>query len=126
MNEKYKIAIVDDEQDVREIFVKILSDEFNVDFFEYSDAAYIIKEMHENKFDLILTDYSMPIVDGNAFIKILRLTTNPNSETPVMFITGKEPYLISDEKISKNIYYIQKPFEARRILNYAKLCLLKN
>lgn len=121
----YKIAIIDDDESTREILSETLKLEFEAEFFEYGDADQILKDMHTTKFDLILTDYKMPILDGNTFIKNLRLTQNVNSETPIMFITGERPEITSNDKVNQDVYYIQKPFEFRRIIYYAKLSLFK-
>ena len=122
---RYQIAIIDDDKDTREILTEILKIEFDADFFEYSDAHFISQEIHEKKFDLILTDFKMPIIDGNTFIQNLRLTENMNSKTPVMFITGENPEISPVLDIIKDIYFIQKPFAFRRIIYYAKLSLFK-
>jgi two-component system chemotaxis response regulator CheY len=121
---KYKIVVIDDDQSTREILIEVLAAVFNADFFEYDDAANILADLPKIKFDLILTDFQMPILDGNSFIKKLRLENSINSATPVMFITGEKPEIISEEKIAKDIYYIQKPFEFKRIIYYAKLSFL--
>lgn len=123
---KYTFAIIDDDQSIREILIGILSGEFQADYFEYGDAQYILEEIHSKKFDLILTDFKMPLLNGNDFIKNLRLTKNINSNTPIMFITGEKPEIISDQNVLKDIFFIRKPFEFPRIIYYAKLSLLKS
>ena len=123
---KYKIAIIDDDQNTREILKEILQLEIKADFIEYEDAHLILKELEKTKFDLILTDYKMPIIDGNTFIKTLRLTKNINSHTPVMFITGESPDFLPAKDVVKDVYFIQKPFAFSRILYYAKLSLLNS
>lgn len=121
----YKIAIIDDDADTREILLETLKLEFKAEFYEYGDAVHILKDIENIKFDLILTDFKMPILDGNTFIMKLRLTKNINSNTSIMFITGEQPEIISDDSITHDVYFIQKPFEFRRIIYYAKLSLFK-
>jgi CheY-like chemotaxis protein len=123
---KYKIAIIDDDKNTRDILKEILQLEIQANFTEYEDAHLILKELENTKFDLILTDYKMPIIDGNTFIKALRLTKNINSNTPVMFITGESPDFLPAKDVVKDVYFIQKPFAFSRILYYAKLSLPRN
>lgn len=126
LSKKYKIAVIDDDKSTREILMEVLSEAFNVEFFEFADANYILDIVRKTKFDLILTDYQMAILNGSEFIKILRLTDNINSLTPVLFITGQQPNIVEDKKVARDVWFIQKPFEFKRIIYYAKLSLSRN
>jgi len=118
------IAIIDDELAVREVLIETLDSVFNAEFYEYSDGQDAVDAISKKKFDLILTDFKMPHVNGNKFLEKLRLTDNLNKATPVMFITGLYPEVSDNEAIVKDIYFIQKPFEPNKIIYYARCALV--
>jgi DNA-binding response OmpR family regulator len=75
-----------------------------------SGAALVDRLAHEGPFDLIVTDVSMPWMDG---LKTLRSMRTAGVATPVLVITG-----LPDERISaqvqalgQNAILLRKPFE---------------
>ena len=64
----------------------------DLDIVEASDGVDALKKLTENKFDIILTDINMPIMDGLKLISLMK--NNPNyKDIPVVVITtegGKE------------------------------------
>jgi threonine synthase len=84
-----RIAIVDDEPDVRRLIRRILQTQGNYTLFEASDgrsAVSMIKKEHPN---LIILDLMMPQVDGFSVMDELH-SDKETSEIPIIVITAKE------------------------------------
>lgn len=60
----YKVMVVDDEPDAREIFYDILSEVPDVEVSTASDGVDCLAKAEATKFDLILLDIVMPNKDG--------------------------------------------------------------
>ncbi|MCY1665452.1 two-component system response regulator [Rhizobium sp. SL86] len=85
------IAILDDQETNRRIFERLASSiENGVVIRIYGDPSLAIADFERGFVpDLIVTDYKMPVMDGEAFIRALR-TLPGFSEIPVMVITVYE------------------------------------
>jgi len=77
---------VDDDADFLQVAKEILemNEPFQVDTAGSVEEAYA--KMSENKFDVIVSDYQMPIKDGLDFLKELRYNKN---SIPFILFTGK-------------------------------------
>lgn len=81
-----RVLIVDDEPDVRFILCHILEKEgYEVDVAINGAAALeCVKEAHP---DLVITDFMMPVMDGNELVE--RLRSDPDTATiPIMSLTS--------------------------------------
>ena len=90
-----RIAIVDDNPDVRRLVRRILQSQGNYILFEAEngrDALELINREHPN---LVILDLMMPELDGFAVLDELRNSPD-TAEIPVIVITAKE--LTTDEK----------------------------
>jgi len=82
---KYSIAIVDDEEIIRDALDIILSDEFDVDLFE--NAELFLTSIENKKPDLVLMDIGLPVMSGIEALEIVKENT---SDIPVIMITAYE------------------------------------
>jgi len=98
-----KILVVDDEKMILELLhSRLTKTGFVVDVAE--NAAEGIKKIHNNSYDLILTDIKMPGMSGNDFFEYLKTTLA--QPIPVIAMSGT-PWLT--EKSSFDAI-IGKPF----------------
>ena len=84
-----RIAIVDDEPDVRNLIRRILQSQGNYKLFEASngkDAVEMISREHPN---LVLLDLMMPDMDGFQVMDALQ-TRKETKDIPIIVITAKE------------------------------------
>jgi len=84
-----RIAIVDDEPNVRTLIRRILQSQGNYKLYEASngkDAVEMIKKEHPN---LILLDLMMPDMDGFQVMDALQLNQE-TKDIPIIVITAKE------------------------------------
>ena len=101
-----KILVADDDNDILEFVAGILS-VLSVDLTLVSDAKAALNALGTQKFDLIITDISMPDMDGLEFLGKLR---DENNFVPVIILTGHSDV----QKFRKAwkygaIAYVEKP-----------------
>jgi len=81
-----QVLIVDDSSLARRHEKSILSELGIKHFTEAEDGEIAVKEMEQNHFDLIVTDYHMPRMDGRQLISYIR-QRGPQREVPVIMVT---------------------------------------
>lgn len=79
-----KILVVDDEQSTREMVVNLLRLE-GYEVSEASDGETALKMVEREHFDIVLTDLTMPRMDGLTFLKASRQIERP---TEYIVMTG--------------------------------------
>ena len=111
-----KVLVVDDNQDVRDLVVHILSaDGFHV--YSAIDGENALAILNSNSVDLVLLDVMMPGMSGLEVLGEIRSGSNKKlRDIPVMMITAKS----STEDIDKALAlgassYIVKPFRGTTI-----------
>jgi putative two-component system response regulator len=114
--ENLRVLVVDDNQDIRDLVVHILSaDGFNV--FAAVDGENALAILNSNPVNLVLLDVMMPGKSGLDVLREIRSGSNKKiRDIPVMMITAKS----STEDIDKALElgatsYIVKPFRATTI-----------
>ena len=108
------IAIIDDEVDLVDLFQEILEgDGFKVCAFTDPIQAYNHIQNNPNDYDLILSDYRMPVMNGNElFTKLMRI----NSEFKVILMSAYENI---EDDISK-FKFMRKPTTIANLLQIVK------
>ena len=102
----YRILVVEDEEDIREILKNYLSAE-GYDVVLADDGVDGIVKFHGGSFDLILLDVMMPKIDGFGVCELIRR----ESEVPIIMLTAldEEEYQIRGLDLEADDY-ITKPF----------------
>ena len=88
-NRKKRILIVDDDPAYAKMVREWIKDLYRVDIVTAGMQAisFLLKVKEEEKVDLILLDYEMPVIDGPQVLQMLR--QDPKTEhIPVVFLTG--------------------------------------
>lgn len=84
MEGSFKILYAEDEPDLREITTELLIGE-GYDCTPVADGIEAMKKLQEEKFDLLLTDFRMPHMDG----ALLLIWCRENGfHLPIIFISG--------------------------------------
>ncbi len=103
----YKILVVDDEELIRNLVISGLS-ELGHSWITAIDGADALNKMGENKFDAVITDITMPNMDG---IILTREISNQYPTIPVMVMVGfDEEYSIGTAISVGAREFIKKPF----------------
>lgn len=83
-----KVLVVDDEEDVLTLTRQILS-LFDAEVITSSTAAKGLEEVQMQRPDAIISDISMPQIDGYQFIQAVRnLPAHSGRDTPAMAVTA--------------------------------------
>jgi DNA-binding response OmpR family regulator len=112
--EKKRILIVDDEKAIRATMAMALeSVKYEIDVAE--NGVQAIERLNKTSYDLIITDYSMPEMDGLEMIGII---ASKYPSLPVLMITAQES--ASDMLEGKNATFFPKPFKIAELQNRVK------
>ena len=115
LNEKNKILIVEDEQDIRDLLIFNLQKEgFKVESVDNGDSALSL--VRKNNFDLILLDLMLPGIGGFDLTRILK-NDKKTSEIPIVMLTakGEEGDIVKGLELGVDDY-ITKPFSIKVLL----------
>jgi len=119
-----KILIIEDEEPIRRVLVRILSDEdSSFEIQEASDGKKGIDLIKKESFDLVLCDIKMPKIDG---IELLQRTRKTNSSLPFIMLTGHGNIETAVESMKLGAYdFISKPPDLNRLINSVRNALEK-
>ncbi len=117
MPEGMKIAIVDDEQDMRQSISQWLALS-GYDTETFSSAEEALKSLGSDYPGIVVSDIKMPGMDGMAFLKKLM---SVDSALPVIMITGHGDVPMAVEAMRVGAYdFLEKPFNPDRMTELAK------
>ena len=119
-----KILIIEDEEPIRRVLVRILSDEdSSFEIQEASDGKKGIDLIKKEPFDLVLCDIKMPKIDG---IELLQRTRKINTSLPFIMLTGHGNIETAVESMKLGAYdFISKPPDLNRLINSVRNALEK-
>jgi CheY-like chemotaxis protein/glycine cleavage system H lipoate-binding protein len=119
---KARILAIDDEPVVLDAFRKILVlDGFNVDTVENGPEALGLVQRHD--YDFAFTDLKMPGMDG---VEVVKGVKHLRPDVDVAVITGYATIESAVETMRDGaVDYVQKPFTAEELVNFARRLLLK-
>ena len=119
-----KILIIEDEEPIRRVLVRILSDEDSgFDIQEASDGKEGIGLIKKESFDLVLCDIKMPKIDGIELLQRIRKT---NTSLPFIMLTGHGNIETAVESMKLGGYdFISKPPDLNRLINSVRNALEK-
>ena len=111
-----KILIIEDEEAIRRVLVKILTEENkNYQVFAAGDGLAGIEAIKKADFDLVLCDIKMPKMDG---VEVLEAAKKIKPEIPIVMISGHGDLDTAVSTMRLGAYdYISKPPDLNRLLN---------
>jgi len=114
-NGSVKILVVDDSLMARHLITRTLNKMGIHDISEAEHGREAIPLLQKEKFDMVITDYYMPEMDGHDFLLFIRHKSNQKN-VPVMMVTteGDESKLaaIQHEGVSA---IMDKPFDVEEV-----------
>src|SRR5579862_6205287 len=116
MNSQYSCLVVEDSPMMRQLIVLALSRLKSVHVTEADDGVDGLRKLATGKFDIILTDINMPIMDGLKLVK--RVRSDPtHKDVPIIVVTTEG----SDEDKERALQlganaYITKPIQAPQVI----------
>jgi YesN/AraC family two-component response regulator len=110
---KKKILIADDDAKIRALLREILS-VHPYELFEAEDGKQALEIIHKEKIDLLITDRSMPMMDGLQLLQALR---EENLNIPSLLISGFGDEQLWAQAIGLGAEdYLLKPFSSESVL----------
>ena len=119
-----KALIVDDSQVMRRSIIYALQRIENLVCQEAQDGAEGLKKLTTERFDIILTDINMPVMDGLKLIAHVRGEESANRETPLVVITTETAQEDRRKALALGAdAYLVKPVRAHNVLDTVKQLL---
>jgi two-component system, chemotaxis family, chemotaxis protein CheY len=118
------ILTVDDSASVR-VAIKIALTGAGYAVSEAGDGADGLRKANAGKFDLIITDLNMPVMDGLTMIEELRKIP-AHSGLPIIFLTTESDAGMKQRaRAAGATGWVTKPFEAENLVKIVKKVLGK-
>lgn len=116
------ILLIEDEEPIRRVMVKILVDENkNYQITEASHGKEGLEKLTRDNFDLILCDIKMPKMDG---MEVLQQARKKNISIPFIMLTGHGNLETAVEAMKLGAYdFIPKPPDLNRLLTAVRNAL---
>jgi two-component system, chemotaxis family, chemotaxis protein CheY len=117
---EYTCLVVEDSPMMRQLLVFALSRIKNLTVKEADDGVDALKKLAAGRFDIILVDINMPIMDGLKLVKRIR-TDAVHRDVPIMIVTteGAEEDRQRALQLGANAY-ITKPIQAPQVISEVK------
>ncbi|MGD9834803.1 MAG: chemotaxis response regulator CheY [Piscinibacter sp.] len=115
MDKNMKILVVDDFSTMRRIIKNLLRDLGFTNMEEADDGSTALPMLKSGKFDFLITDWNMPVMEGIQLLKEIR--ADPAlADLPVLMVTAearREQIVLAAEAGVNG--YIVKPFTAQTL-----------
>ena len=119
----YNVLVVEDSPTMRQLIVFALKRIRGLKITEANDGVDGLKKISAEKFDLILTDINMPIMDGLKLVSLVR-NDPTHKEVPIVIITTEGATEDKDRAMAIGANdYITKPIQTIKIIEVAKRLL---
>jgi two-component system chemotaxis response regulator CheY len=119
----YNVLVVEDSPTMRQLIVFALKRIRGLKITEANDGVDGLKKISADKFDLILTDINMPIMDGLKLVSLVRNDPN-HKEVPIVIITTEGATEDKDRAMAIGANdYITKPIQTIKIIEVTKRLL---
>ena len=116
----YNVLIVEDSPTMRQLIAFALKRIRGVRIVEANDGVDGLKKLSSQRFDLILTDINMPIMDGLKLVSLVRNDAN-YKHIPIVVITTEGAQEDRERALALGANdYITKPIQPTKILDVAK------
>ncbi|MCU0662986.1 MAG: response regulator [Myxococcota bacterium] len=116
----FTCLVVEDSPMMRQLIVFALSRVKTLSVVEADDGVDALKKLAGGRFDLIITDINMPIMDGLKLVKRIR-SDAVHKDVPIMIITTEGAAEDRQRALALGANaYITKPIQAPQVLTKVK------
>jgi two-component system chemotaxis response regulator CheY len=117
---RFRCLVVEDSPMMRQLIVFALNRVRELEVIEADDGVDAMRKLAAGKFDIVVTDINMPIMDGLKLVKRIRSDEN-HKNVPIIIITTEG----SQEDRSRALAlganaYITKPIQAPQVIAKVK------
>jgi CheY-like chemotaxis protein len=107
----HKFLVVDDEPTIVDLITQFLRENFDCDVDSKSNGMEAFLATQESHFDLIITDFKMPVMNGGAFVDALRMEVSPNKNTPIVFVSAFIDDAMKSSAEQTGVQFLEKPID---------------
>ncbi len=111
-----RVLIADDDDHARELLAALL-DQNGYAVHMARDGAEALEELQRRQFDVVVTDYQMPRVNGLQLLAHSRIVC---PHTPVVFISGTLSDMAESAARQGAVACISKPYDVEALLEIVK------
>lgn len=116
------ILIVDDDATNRVMYSRLLRPLGDVE--QASDGGAALKLLSVRKYDVILLDLHMPVIDGFTVLGVLETKQGPNRDTPVYVITADTTEQARAQTFARGaVCFLTKPVPMGTLLAFVSATL---
>ena len=121
MGHKITLLYAEDEVETRKNHIEYLKSRYDFNYFEAGDGVEALALFHEHKPEIILTDITMPKMDGLSFIQKVR-EFSPHTKVVVITAYDENEMLIKALGLDV-VNYLLKPVNRRKLSAAVDLAL---
>jgi two-component system chemotaxis response regulator CheY len=116
----YSALVVEDSPTMRQLIVFALRRIQSLKVTEADDGVDALKKLQGGKFDILITDINMPIMDGLKLVSLVR-KDDAHKEIPIVIITTEGAQEDRQRALALGANaYITKPIQAPQVINTVK------
>jgi two-component system chemotaxis response regulator CheY len=117
---RYQCLVVEDSQVMRQLLVFALQRVRELEVIEADDGVDALRKLSSTRFDLIITDINMPIMDGLKLVKRIR-SDDTYKDVPIIVVTteGSQEDRTRALALGANAY-ITKPIQGPQVVAKVK------
>ncbi len=117
VDKSLNVLVVEDNANLRKVLVNIINKLGFPPALEAEHGQEAWEKVQNEKMDIVLTDWTMPVMDGLELVKKIRGADKPIRDLPILMITAMDT---KDSVIAAGQQgvdaYIIKPFSVQTIL----------
>lgn len=115
-----RFLVVEDSPTMRQLITFSLKRIPNSKIVEASDGVDALKKLKENRFDLIVSDINMPLMDGLKLVSMIRNDPAYRS-TPIVIVTTEGSQTDREKGLALGANaYLSKPIQTNELLKIVK------
>lgn len=118
-----KILVVDDSPTMRQFIVFALQRLPGLQMSEAGDGVSALKLLSSERYDLLLTDINMPMMDGLKLVSLIRNDADYH-QLPIVMITTEGSEISREKALMMGATdYITKPLQTSRLVEVVRRLL---
>jgi two-component system chemotaxis response regulator CheY len=119
-----RVLVVDDSSVLRRQVCHALERSCGMAAVEAGDGAAAWLRLAEARFDLVVTDINMPVLDGLKLVALVRGSEGPNRMVPIVVVTTESAQADRDRALALGASaYLVKPILAPQVVEAARQLL---